>query len=250
MLGGHHGIGKVGIGAGAQHQVAAAIAGERTVGTVGRQGDATIVGRIDGGAVGILQGYPREPHQLAGIGCQIVGIAQLAHVELLEQGLGLLRVGIAKETVVGAPHIAAHAADGLGTRLGVGVDAANLQLLAVAAQHQTFQVDENLLAHGQESEQTALVDTDEQGTGGILHGKLIVDIAADVVASDDTFYFDILGHLGHAARRDDVGIFLFQLCDGDDATLCQFVVAVRRLRQVGLRIIFAHTGCKECADEC
>ena len=126
QFGRHSRVSKVGKSAGAQHEVAGAVAYERAVGAVGGQCDATVVGSIHSCSVGIFQLHARESHQFSCICLQIVGVAQFVDIKLLEQGFSFLQVGMTNQLVVGAPQVTAHTADGFCSGLGVGVDAANL----------------------------------------------------------------------------------------------------------------------------
>lgn len=125
-----------------------------------------------------------DGHQFACILFQIVGIGSLAQVKLF--CLYVAGICLIKQLEVLLPGWSVHLSHRCGSFLQVGVDAAYLCLLAVAADVEAVEVDENLLTHWQIAVESAAVDIYEDSTCGILQCHLLIEVAADVIARDVT----------------------------------------------------------------
>ena len=128
---------------------------------------------------------------------------------------------------MGAPNVFRHTSD-----LSV-IGCAEFDLVAVAADVEAFQVDDELLTFGEIAVESALIDGDDESARSVLHGKLLVEVAAEVVATDAHAQFDVVFDEFVAAVGD--GILVVRVClqfsDGDDAFLGDAVVAEGRLTE-------------------
>ena len=101
-----------------------------------------------------------------------------------------------------------------------------------------------MLTYRQLAIESALADANQDTARLILQANLIVEVAAEVVAGNDTQYLDVLVHLLVQAAVYLCGIFLLQFGDGDDIGSLQFVVADGRagiiLFSHGISITVAH----------
>ena len=229
----NHG-GEVGIGTGADDDIGA-IAVERLVHGVAhlRAGGE---GRL---AVGAGEGDPFEGDELATVVVHVV----LDRVEV--DSLDDRGVGRADDLIVLLPDILLHTSDAVAV---VGI--AYLGHLAVAADVESFEVDEDLLSLGEVAEETAFVDGDDDRRGVVLEDDLLVDVATEVIARDTAFDLDIFRDLlVLVGGGEDVGVLLDEVGDGDDVALCQAVVAEGSLRVVRLIPVAVHAGCEETAQQ-
>ena len=124
-----------------------------------------------------------------------------------------------------------------------------LWLLAVTTDVESLQIHNDFLSFCQESVHAALVDTDNDGSCLVLQCYLLVDVAADVIASDACLDFDVLFYqLVFVGLGEYVGIAVFQFGYRDDILLVDAVIAVGHV--VGfVPVALARTKehyCKSC----
>ena len=152
------------------------------------------------------------------------------------------------------PEVAAHAAYLRGGILavGIGIGGSNLWLLAVAAHVESLKLDEHRLPNGEGTEEAALGDADGNGTGGILDVERVIDVAALVVAGDDTPYLHRLLHLSQAVVVDLVLIELLDFGNGLQVGHLDVLVAIAlqaRLLSgcIPVAVVAGGEGCCEAA---
>ena len=131
----------------------------------------------------------------------ILGNVQVVQVPLALDGVYKEHVSqpvaLSQQAVVLLPLVAAHAPHlrcGI-FFVGIGVGSANLGLLSVAADIESFQLDEHSLPDGKGSVESTLSDADGYGTGVVLKVQRVIDVATLVVARDDALDLHGLFHL-------------------------------------------------------
>ena len=109
------------------------------------------------------------------------------------------------------------------------VESSYLCLFTITSDVEIFEADEELLTDRHEGTLVGAVDTDDDASGLVLYGNLLVDVAAEVVACYDTTQPQVVGNLLVAAVGNDGGVLALQLSDGSRSACYKCVVAVRRL---------------------
>ena len=128
---------------------------------------------------------------------------------------------------------------GIGILRGAGIGC-QLNLFAIVADIEPFEVDEHLSSFGKAGKESAAVDTQCDSGGSILECHLAIEIAFDVVARNDALQLDIL--LDEDRAVDGTGILVEQFLHRDDILLCNLVVAGGN--HVGSRLVISvvHAG--------
>ena len=90
------------------------------------------------------------------------------------------------------------------------VECAYLGLGAIASDIEALEVDEQFLPHWQIGTQVGGIDAHDNAARGILHGQLLVDVAAQVIATHHHLQLQVVGYLHTLAALDGGCIFLFQ----------------------------------------
>lgn len=229
---------EVGIAAGTYHDVRAqvlAVLNHLAVGVV------LALRCKDGLSVGVGEGDILDGHQT---GAVAVHVALERAVELYGcHDVGIHRVDAAQDFEVVVPYVLRHTADAVAV-----VGCTQLGLLAVAADVEALEVDQDFLADGQESVHAALIDGDDDAACGVLQAELLIDITAHVVARHVALNLDVVRDKSVLVGVGKyVGIFVDELLDGDDVGLLDAIVAKGCIGQIGLVPVAVLAGSKQTA---